>query len=90
MRVGIYSLSRCKDCSEYHKIVEAFCDATGVPFEIIDLDLEKHVKCIVEYRLTFIPSTLFFANDDRVLVNKGGLLSLDQLYESYYDAIFNS
>lgn len=89
MRIGIYSLSHCKDCIEYHKTVDAFCDVTGIPFEIVDLDLQQHVKCIVQYRLTFIPSTLFFAEDDRVLVNKGGLLTLDQLYQSYYDAIFN-
>ena len=90
MRIGIYSLSHCKDCSAYHKVVETFCGETGIPFEIVDLDLERHVKCIVDLRLTFIPSTLFFADDDRVLVNRGGLLSPEQLYQSYYDAIFNS
>ena len=86
MHLKIYSLSHCKDCIEYHSLIDEFCKAKELPYQIIDLDLEQHVKEIIRYRLTFIPSTIFFSDNDDVLVNKGGIFTLNQLDQFYEDA----
>jgi hypothetical protein len=90
MHIKIYSLAHCKDCAEYHKVVEAFCKITRLSCELVDLDIEEHVDLIIKYRLTFIPSTIFFGENDKVLVNKGGLLTIEELKKLHVDAILNS
>ena len=90
MHIKIYSLAHCKDCIDYHKTVEAFCDSVGIAFELVDLDLQQHVKQIIDYRLTFIPSIIWFDEQDRVLVNKGGIFTLEQLKQLHIDATLNS
>lgn len=90
MHIKIYSLAHCKDCISYHELVGQFCEDNEIPYEIVDLDLELHVRAIIDYRLTFIPSTIFFSNEERVLVNKGGLLTLEELNQLHIDAKLNS
>ena len=86
MHIKIYSLAHCKDCIEYHSLIDEFCKQKELSYEIIDLDLEQHVKEIIRYRLTFIPSTIFFSDNDDVLVNKGGIFTLNELNQFYEDA----
>jgi glutaredoxin len=90
MHIKIYSLEHCKDCIAYHEVVKQFCEDQEIPFEIVDLDLEQHVQEIIKYRLTFIPSTIFFDESDKVLVNKGGLFTIEELNQLHVDAILNS
>lgn len=90
MHLKIYSLAHCKDCIAYHAVVKQFCESQEIPFEIIDLDLDQHVQEIIKYRLTFIPSTIFFDESNNVLVNKGGLFTLIELRKLYVDALLNS
>ncbi len=71
-------------------MVKQFCESQEIPFEIVDLDLEQHVQEIIRYRLTFIPSTIFFDESDKVLVNKGGLFTIEELNQLHVDAILNS
>ena len=90
MHIKIYSLAHCKDCIAYHEVVKRFSESSGVAYELIDLDLEQHVQAIIDYRLTFIPSTIFFSAEGKVLVNKGGIFTLEQLNQLHIDATLNS
>lgn len=85
MILKIFSLLNCIDCKAYHLLVDEFCRNHKLPYEIVDLDIEEHMDQIIEFRVTHIPTSIFF-NQDTVLCKKGGILIEEDLKALLNDA----
>jgi len=84
IHLKIYSILNCFDCIQYHALVQYFCNLHGITYEIIDIDNEQNLGEIISKKLTYIPSTLVY-EDDNPLRQAGGLLTHMELYNLVYD-----
>lgn len=84
IKIEVYSIFNCKDCSTYHHLLEYFCKCRDdVSYQIFDIDNEQNFHMIMEKKLIHIPSTLIYEND--VLIRQcGGILSHIQLFDLVY------
>ena len=85
MILKIFSLLNCIDCKAYHLLVDEFCKNNQLRYEIVDLDIEEHMDQIIEFRITHIPTSIFF-NQDSVVCKRGGILTQEDLKALLNDA----
>ena len=80
----IYTIIKCKDCHEFHKIVDEVCEELNMSKELIDIDKEENLKTnleeMVKYDVMSIPHTLV-CNDGVALHGMSGILTKEQLLE---------
>lgn len=80
----IYTIIKCKDCHEFHKIVDEVCEELNLTKELIDVDVEENLKNnleeMVKYKVKGIPHTIVCDNG---IPGPGmpGILTKEQLLE---------
>jgi hypothetical protein len=80
----IYTIINCKDCHEFHKIVDEVCEELNMSKQLVDVDIEENLKTnleeMVKYDVMSIPHTLV-CNDGVPHHGMSGILTKQQLLE---------
>jgi hypothetical protein len=80
----IYTIINCKDCHEFHKIVDEVCEELNMLKQLIDVDKEENLinnlEEMAKYKVKGIPHTIV-CNDGVPGPGMPGILTKEQLLE---------
>jgi hypothetical protein len=80
----IYTIINCKDCHEFHKIVDEVCEELNMSKQLIDVDKEENLinnlEEMTKYKVKGIPHTIV-CNDGMPGPGMPGILTKQQLLE---------
>lgn len=80
----IYSIHNCMSCSNYHRLVDHFCNIHNIAYSIVDVDNEANFPAMIELRLQHIPSTCLYIDGVHVRT-LGGVANHDRLFDFVYE-----
>lgn len=72
----------CTDCQRHLDTLRRYCDQTPASLHIIDVDDEKNLPLIFEYKIQGVPHTLCYNIRGEVLHSFFGVKTYEEFLES--------